>query len=179
MAVDTRSPFSNKKRAHPLGYSSPVTQIDAQARRLGQTALVGRLVAAHLLGYPLLFVGAAAGMSLAIVGQKSTLLAAGLATEPANAAQRWLMQSVGLTAADAAVFDVVMRPTGAVLLVVFLLVHVTAVPWALAARRHALGQAEPDVVVRERRRWIIASLGATGIVVVAGMVGWAIIVFSA
>ena len=151
---------------------------DAQQRRLGRTALVGRLLSAHFLCYPLMFVGAAAGMSLAIVTQKEALYRDGLTQVPQSAFQHWLIERVSLGVGDAAVFERVITPVGWGLAVIFVLAHLAAVPWGLAARRQALGQAGPEIVRRARNLWILASLGPTGLLVVAGLVGWSIIFFS-
>lgn len=155
-----------------------MSEPDAHTRRLARSALIGRLLATHFLCYPLMFIGAAAGMSLSIVLQKQSLLAAGATRESESGFQRWLVGEVGLSIADAAVFERIIVPTSIVLAVIFVLAHVASVPWALAARRKVLGRADDAEVRRARNVWIIASLGGTGLVVLAGLVGWSIILFS-
>ncbi len=137
------------------------------------------MLVAHFVCYPLMFVGAGAGMSVAIVLQKQALLALDVSREPTSGFQRWLMNNVALSAGDAAVFEQIMRPTGLVLAAAFVLVHVAAVPWARAARRRVLGRACGEDVKSARTLWIAVSAGITGAVVFAGLMGWAIILFSA
>jgi hypothetical protein len=155
-----------------------VTEPDAHARRIARSAFIGRLTGAHFLCYPLMFVGAAAGMSLAIVFQAGALMAAELTAEPETAFQRWLVGEVSLGPAEAAAFEVIMKPVAVALAVIFVLAHVAAVPWALAARRKALGEADAAAVRKARNTWIVASLGTTGVVVIAGIVGWAVILLT-
>lgn len=141
----------------------------------GRHALIGRIAMAHFICYPILFVAAAAGMSLAIILQKDAILLAAQTTLPRTTAQRWLVQEVALGPGDAAAFEVIMRPLGAVLAVIFVLAHLTSVPWGLAARRVALGRGTPAALRRARNLWIVVTLGVTAVVVCGGVVGWVII----
>jgi len=152
---------------------------DARAAGQARAALVSRLFVAHMVCYPMMFLAAAAGMSLSIIVNDEALLAAATTTEPTSGVQRWLINEVALDVVEAASFEIIMRPVVAVLLGVFVVAHVASVPWALAARRAALvddwGSAD---VKRARLRWAVVSFGSTALVVVAGLVGWAIIVLS-
>ncbi len=118
-------------------------------------------------------------MSLSIVLQKEALLAAGLANAPSTGAQRWLMAELGLAVGDAVAFEVIMRPLGLVLLAIFVLAHASSVPWGLAARRHALGELPSEAVRRARNLWIVATLGVTGALALAGLGGWLVILAGA
>jgi hypothetical protein len=89
--------------------------------------------------------------------------------------QRWLVSSAGLNAEEAAAFEIIMQPVSLVLLFLFVVTHVSSVPWALAARALAKGAGDPDKVRARRRLWIVLSGGSTALVVLAGIVGWAVI----
>jgi hypothetical protein len=145
------------------------------ARRRGEAALWGRLAAAHFACYPLLFVAAALGMSLAIVTQGDALAAVQDQLEPASSLQRWLMVRVGLAAPEAASFEIIMRPLTYALAAIFVLGHAGALPWALAARRVAIGTGDEQGVARGRRLWLFVALGSTGVVALVGLVGWLVI----
>jgi hypothetical protein len=142
--------------------------------RSGWRAFVARFVVAHFACYPMMFWASVAGMSLGILLSKEALEAVAEQAAPEGAVQRWLVARVGLDAAEAASFEVVMTPVVVVLAVLFVVSHVASLPWALAARRAALG-GDAAAVERGRRLWLRASLGLTGLVVVAGAVGWAVI----
>ncbi len=151
----------------------------AQAASLGRAALVSRLFAAHMVSYPLMFVAAAAGMSLSIIASGEALLEAAGTGAPTSAVQRWLIAEVGLGVVEAASFEIIMRPLVVVLLVIVVISHGASVPWALAARRAALADDWGGVEVRRARLvWVVASLGVTALVVLAGAVGWVVIVLS-
>ncbi len=111
-------------------------------------------------------------MSLSIVWQEDALVAAGQTTLAKSAFQRWVIEEIGMGTGDAAAFELVMTPLAVALAVLFVVGHVTAIPWALAARRQALGVGDPSASRRARKLWLIATLGATGIVVASGFVGW-------
>jgi hypothetical protein len=167
------APMKEPPRAGVVRSSAP------QAASLGRAALVSRLIATHLACYPMMFVAAAAGMSLSIIANEGALLQAAETTEPTGGIQGWLISEVGLGVVEAASFEIIMRPVLVVLLVVFLISHAASLPWALAARRAALTDDWGGVAVkRARLRWMGASLGSTALVVVAGAVGWLIILLS-
>jgi hypothetical protein len=151
----------------------------ATARRSGWRAFVGRFVVAHFACYPMMFWASVAGMSLGIIASTRRLEAVADQIEPANAFQRWLVMRVGLDAAEAASFQIVMTPVAVVLAIIFVVSHVASIPWGLAARRAALypalGKAD---VERARRIWLRTSLGVTGLVVLAGAVGWVVILLA-
>lgn len=155
--------------------SSPAQAAATAAR----DAFIGRLLAGHFAAYPMTFAAAMAGMSLSIIAQEKKLLAVSVQLEPTSAAQRWLIDEVGLGVVEAASFEVIMLPLGWVLLVIFVVSHVASLPWALAGRRAA---ADPErrgaSLDRARKRWLWASLGTTGAVVLAGAVGWAVILLA-
>jgi hypothetical protein len=143
---------------------------------LGHRAVWGRLALAHLLTYPLLLWVAMATMSLSIVARRAALLAAEGQTEPEGAVQRWLVGRVGLGAAEAASFELIMAPVLVGLAAMAVVTHLAAVPWALAAGRHARGLADEASVRRAFRGWLLVSLVPAGVAVLAGLVGWAVIV---
>ena len=160
-------------QAGAVGSSSP------QAASLGRAALVSRLFAAHVVSYPLMFVAAAAGMSLSIIANDEALLQVVATMAPTTGIQRWLMAEVGLGMVEAASFEIIMRPVVVVMLAVFVISHAASVPWALAARRAALADDWGGAEIRRARlRWVVLSLGATVLVVLAGAVGWVIILTS-
>ena len=146
---------------------------------MARAALVSRLFVAHMVCYPMIFVAAAAAMSLSIISQGEALLQAAAITSPSTAVQRWLMAEVGVDVVEAASFEIIMRPVLGVLLAIFVIAHLASVPWALAARRAAFTNDWGGATVRRARlRWAVASLGTTGLVVVAGLVGWLVILLS-
>jgi len=144
-----------------------------------RAALWSRLLLAHLLSYPLLFVAALASMSLAIVGLEDALLGVGAAREPASGLQRWLMHQLGLSLGDATRFEIIVKPVALGLCLLLLVTHLGAIPWALCAAREvrARGTAEAQAALRRlaraRRWWLAASLGPTALLVLAGIAGWA------
>ncbi|MBW2457921.1 MAG: hypothetical protein JRI68_25675 [Deltaproteobacteria bacterium] len=161
----------------PQGDEGPAA--NPQAASMARAALVSRLFVAHMVCYPMMSVAAAAGMSLSIIANDEALLQAGAITSPATAVQCWLMAEVGLDVVEAASLEIIMEPVLVVLLVVFVIVHAGSVPWALAARRAALTDDWGGATVRRARlRWAVASLGSTLLVVVAGLVGWLVILLS-
>jgi hypothetical protein len=125
------------------------------------TALVGRLAFAHLLAYPLAFVAALAAIAPVIVLRGDALLAA--PTEPEGAFERWLVSSVQVAPAEASSVALVLVPSGVVGLVVFVLAHVAALPWALA---------RAEGLARARRIWLWTSLAPVGAIVLAGAAAW-------
>jgi hypothetical protein len=150
----------------------------SRRRDAPRAALWGRLLVAHLLCYPLLFAVALASMSLAIIRYHDRLLAVTAADGAASAFQRWLARELGLALADAARFEIVVRPVGVALGVVFVLVHLGSVPWALAAAREVRSRGTPDAEVararlrRARRWWLGSSLGLAALLVLVGLGGW-------
>jgi hypothetical protein len=118
---------------------------------------------------------AAMGISLSILAQDEAIRAAAQTTLAASAFQRWLIAQLHMGTGDAAAFERIIVPLGAVLAVVFLLAHVTAVPWALAARREALGRGGAGHARRWRNVWIVVTLGPVAVLVLAGLVGWVVI----
>ncbi len=145
--------------------------------REARGALVGRLLVGHFACYPMMLAASVFAMSLSIVLQRDALVAlsnrADLALETYS--QRWLVERVGLSVADAVSFELIMRPVMWLLLVIFVVTHAASLPWALAARRAALDEAAKPALARATRMFLIAVGVTTGSVMVAGTVGWVII----
>ena len=143
-----------------------------------RAAFWGRLLVAHLLCYPLLFTVAMAAISLAIIRYEQALLEAGTASGAASGVQRWLMREVGLSLADAARFEIILKPVGGALALLFVVLHVVSVPWALAAAREARARGTPEAELAQRRLrraqrwWLGSSLGLTALLVLGGLAGW-------
>jgi hypothetical protein len=150
----------------------------SQPRASPRAACWGRLLVAHLLSYPLLFAVAMAAISLAIIRYEQALLDAGAAPEAASGLQRWLVREVGLSLGDAARFEIILAPVGLALAVLFVVLHLIAVPWALAAAREVRSRGTPEAEVAHRRLrraqrwWLGASLGLTALLVLCGLAGW-------
>ncbi len=123
---------------------------------------------AHALAYPLGVLAALASMPPAIIVRKRALLAAGPedATHPLI---RDVARDLSLTAVEAAQVQLVLEVVLGAALVVLVLVHVAAVPWALAETRGDSGSAAS----RRGRRVFVYSLGALviGLVLLAAA-GW-------
>jgi hypothetical protein len=140
--------------------------------------LWSRLLLAHLLSYPLLFVAAMASLSLAIIRSEHALLAVDDAAVPVSALQRWLVQELGLSLGDAARVGIILRPAGLALGVLLLVTHLGAIPWALCAAREVRSRDTSEAqsagrrLARARRWWLGSSLGLTALLVLAGIAGW-------
>jgi hypothetical protein len=141
-------------------------------------AFWGRLLIAHLLCYPLLFALSLALISLTIIRYEQALLEAGAGSGAGSGLQRWLVREVGLSLADAARFEIILKPLGLALALLFVVLHLISVPWALAAAREARarGTSEAELAQRRLRRaqrwWLGSSLGLTGLLVLGGLAGW-------
>jgi cytochrome b561 len=128
------------------------------------------LLIAHFASYPMMFAAAVAGMSVSIVAQKTALMAVADQMEATTATQRWLSERIGLGVGDAAAFELIMTPMLVALLVIFVVSHAAALPWARAAR-----DGPPEAEAKARRGYLVAAVGTTLLVVVAGLVGWVLI----
>ncbi|MCA9623976.1 MAG: hypothetical protein KC731_33365 [Myxococcales bacterium] len=149
------------------------TASETDARR-ARTAAVACLLLGHFASYPALFATAVAGMPLSIILRREALEWVQAQAAPANTTQAWLCERVGLSAAEAASFEIVMTPLAAALVTVILVIHVAAVVWAKATHRARLAQHEAGVVAA-RRRFGLSVVGLTALVLLAGAVGWAVI----
>jgi hypothetical protein len=143
-----------------------------------RAALWGRLLLAHVLSYPLLFVAAASALSLAIIRYQQALLEAGQIHEATSGLQRWLGHELGLSPGDAARFEIVMKPVGLALGILLVVIHLSALPWAFASAREVRSRGMPEGEAaarrlrRARRWWLVASLGPTSLLVLGGLGGW-------
>jgi hypothetical protein len=116
-------------------------------------ALWFRMGAAHFAAYPVAFAAAMAGVPLAMVLRGNAVLTA--ASEAA--AQRVIMEVCLVFAA-----------------LVYVLVHVVAIPWARGAA--AVAREEPDAPGRARKGrvvFIASVLAMSAGCVLGGLVGWA------
>jgi hypothetical protein len=133
----------------------------------------------HAVSYPAMFVTAVATMSLSIIAREEALRVVEMQAEPTSGTQGWLIEHVGLSASEAASFEVIMTPVMVGVIAVALLAHLAALPWARAARAAVLEPGEfAGEPKRVRRRYAITVGVALAVVIVAGAVGWGII-FSA
>jgi hypothetical protein len=142
------------------------------AKRRARRALIGRLLVGHFASYPMMFFCAASSMSLSIVARGDALEAALAVATPRTGIERWLVAKVGLAPPEAATFVMVMQPVLGVLAVVFVVSHLAAIPWARAAARAAVDEAERAAERRGAKRFFATTASATGIVVAVGLVGW-------
>ena len=112
-----------------------------------------RFGAAHFLSYPPSFAAALAGVPLAMVVRESTVLAA-----PSEDVAQRLVLEVCIAAA----------------LVVYVLIHLFALPWSLAAAAAVRGDANASA--RRKRGWTIfltATLVTSFVSVFGALAGWA------
>jgi hypothetical protein len=139
---------------------------------------LGRLLIAHLLCYPLLFTVSLAAISLIIIRCEQALLEAGAASGAESGLQRWLVREVGLSLGDAARCEIILAPLGLALALLFVVLHLISVPWALAAAREARARGTPEAELaqlrlrRAQRWWLGSSLGLTALLVLGGLAGW-------
>jgi hypothetical protein len=126
------------------------------------------LLIAHALAYPLGLLAALASMPPAIVGRRRALLEASPhdATHPLI---RDVARDLSLTAVEAAQVQLVLEVVLAAALVVLVLVHVAALPWAVAQTR---GERGARAIERGRRAFVYG-LGAlvVGLLLLAAA-GW-------
>ena len=135
---------------------------------------MGRLALAHMVAYPLIYVASAAAMPLAIMWREPQLLAVMGQQQPHGAIQQWLVTQLHISAEEAASFEVLMEPIVWLVLLLLVVTHVAAIPWAWAAK-NAREQPLPSLQRREqhaRKMWLRASLVPTLVVVVVGALGW-------
>ena len=142
-----------------------------------KAALVTRLVIGHFASYPMMLLSAMSTMSLAIIGRSDAIAAIESLAAPRSVVERWLVAEIALSPAEAAAFALVMEPIVYGLAALFALSHLASVPWALAARRAALDEDEKPREKRAARLFVALTAGPTGLVVLAGLVGW-IVIFS-
>ena len=126
----------------------------ARSRRQASPSLALwlRLGAAHFAAYPIAFAAAMAGVPLAMLVYGDAVLHA-----PSEQAAQRIIVEVCLSFAG----------------VVYVVVHVVAVPWACGAA--ALARRAPDGPDRARRgrtTFLVAVLGMTAACVVGGLIGW-------
>jgi hypothetical protein len=141
-----------------------------------RAALVGRLLAGHFACYPLMFGATVAAMSLSIIAQRDALVVLEGQLVAASDTQRWLIEHVNLAASEAAAFELVMTPLVYGVLLIFVVTHAAAIPWALAARHAALHPEQgTSAYERATRRFLFAAAASTGVFVIAGAVGWIVI----
>jgi hypothetical protein len=141
-----------------------------------RAAFIGRLLAGHFACYPMMFAASMAAMSLSIIAQRAALFDVQHQLVATSNFQRWLVDRVGLVVSEAASFEIIFRPVTLALVLILVVTHVAAVPWALAARKAEL---EPEkgkpALEKATRHFLIASAATTGLVVVPGIAGWIII----
>jgi hypothetical protein len=143
------------------------------AAKSAATAFLARLMLAHFAAYPLAFVAAFAAIAPVIVLREDAIFAVEAQAEPSSSMQRWLMDELQVGASEAAAVEKVLVPSGIVALIVFVLAHASAVPWAVAAKRAVLGGDErAESLRRARAIWLWINLGIAGLVMVAGIVAW-------
>ena len=138
----------------------------APTRRRWRAALAP-LVIAHALAYPLGMLAALACMPLAIFVRKGALLEAGPqdATHPLI---RDVARDLSLTAVEAAQVQLVLEVVLGAALVVLVLVHAAALPWAVTETR---GASTPPAA--RARRLFVSCLGALVVgLVVLGAASW-------
>lgn len=112
-----------------------------------------RFGAAHFLSYPPAFAAAFAGVPLAMVVRTRAVLSA-----PSDEVAQRLVLEVCI----------------AVAAIVYVLVHVYALPWSLAAAAEARG--DPEAPARRKRGWtlfLVGTLGTAFVAVAGALVGWA------
>ena len=123
---------------------------------------------AHALAYPLGLLAALASMPPALVVRKRALLEAG-PKDPTHPLIRDVARDLSLTAVEAAQVQLVLEVVLGAALVVLVLVHVAALPWAAAETR---GDSGSPAIIRGRRAFVY-SLGVlvVGLVLLAAA-GW-------
>ena len=111
-------------------------------------AVCGRLTVAHLLAYPIAGAWVAGVMPLVILSMKDLVLAKGEAAE---------------------VIDLIVRRASVPALVAFAIMHLAALPWALA---------KPEREARATRVFKYVGGGLAAIAVVGGGASWAWLIFA-
>lgn len=138
----------------------------APPRRRLRAALAPLLIA-HALAYPLGMLAALACIPLAIFARKRALLDAGPKDET-HPLLRDVARDLSLTAVEAAQVQLVLEVVLGAALVVMVLVHVAALPWAVAETR---GASTP--VAARARRVFVYSLGLLVVgLLVLGAASW-------
>ncbi|HMJ12104.1 MAG TPA: hypothetical protein VK524_11855 [Polyangiaceae bacterium] len=135
-------------------------------------AALGPLLIAHALAYPATLLSALACMPLVIAIRTRALMAAG----PDGAVHpmlRDVARDLSLTQVEAAQVQLVLEVALGVALLVFLLVHLAALPWAWAeTRAPASGPAEDRDRDRGRRSFAYAFAMLLGALLVLGAGSW-------
>src|SRR5690606_6637437 len=127
------------------------------------------LLIGHFAAYPMMFLSAAASMSLSIVIRAEAIEAVQTIAAPRTPVEQWLASRVGMGAPEAAAFAIVMEPVLVLLAVLFVVSHLAAIPWAAAARRAAIAPEEKPGERRAARRFVAATATTTGVVILAGL----------
>lgn len=135
-------------------------------------AFWGRFAAGHFLAYPICFLTSAGALPYAMVLRRDELLnpgRAGARTKIVADAARDLK----LTAIEAAQVEIVLEWAMWACIVVFVVLHVAALPWSFAAARAARHPEHGEAGVRRGFR-MFAGTAATTVVLVAisGTAGW-------
>lgn len=134
----------------------------------GRAVWLGPIVIAHFVAYPVAFFSAVAAMPYAMLLRKRALLAAG--NEGASIGLiRDAARGLSLTRVEAAQLQVVLVFSLSASLVVLLLVHLAALPWAVARAR---ARDDAPATLRARRSFMISIAVLVSSVGAAGLAGW-------
>ena len=143
---------------------------DAPKKSSPGRAALGRLTLAHFIAYPIGFLAAIGSMPIGMVIRERALLTA------SGGATYGIIQDVArdmkLNATEAAQVQILLEFCLGVSLVVLLIIHLAAIPWAIGAARSARNPDDPGPAKRGLRAFAAIAVGTTAILLLSSLAGW-------
>jgi hypothetical protein len=135
-------------------------------------AFLGRFALAHLLSYPVAFVGAIAAMPIAILVRSEALLNAGERSDAAGWVRR-VAQNLHLSPIELAQLQIVLEFVLGSSFALFVSLHVASLPWAIGAAK-AVREPDAGSIAKTRgyRMFVVTAAATLCLVALIGLGGW-------
>jgi hypothetical protein len=133
-------------------------------------AAIGRLALGHFIAYPIGFLAAIGAMPIGMVVRERALIEAqGGAT---TGVVKDVARDMNLNPTEAAQVQVLLEFSLVAALLVLLVIHLAAIPWAVGAARTAKNPEDPGPVKRGLRAFVIITLVTTALTALTTLAAW-------
>ncbi len=133
-------------------------------------AALGRLTLGHFIAYPIGFLAAMGAMPFGMILRERALIAAGGGAT--NEIVKDVARDMNLNPTEAAQVQILLEFSLVAALIVLIVIHAGAIPWAIGAARTAKNPTDPRPAKRGLRAFVIVTVATTAVTALATLAGW-------